>query len=264
MNSAVIVPTYNERDNLPSLLEELLALPVGLRVIVVDDGSPDGTGEIADRWASDTGRVQVIHRPRKMGLGTAYVAGFKQAISEDFDRILTMDADFSHPPRFIPAMLALSAEHDLVIGSRYVPNGRAVNSPLRRRLLSRCANGFSRLTLRLPARDCTAGFRCYRRNLLQAIDFDAIVSNGYSFLIEMLYLVHQGRFSVGEVPIEFVDRRLGQSKISKAEITRALQTVCRLTMRSLSLGSHCPDHGLLRHGGCQSVSAPFPQLGGRR
>ncbi len=234
MRPVTIVPTYNERDNVEILLDELLSLPVNLSVINVDDGSPDGTGEISDQWAVRyPDRVRVVHRAGKLGLGTAYVAGFKAALGLGYDRIMTMDADFSHHPRYIPAMLDSSREYDLVIGSRYVKGGGTLNCAWRRKALSRGANGFAKTMLGLQAQDCTAGFRCYRREVLEAIELDRLFSNGYSFLIEMIYYVQRRGFTVGEVPIIFEDRRRGTSKISKNEVYRALQTVARLSLRRL-------------------------------
>ncbi len=232
MKPVVIVPTYNELDNINILIDDLLALPVNLSVINVDDNSPDSTGEAADAWAARfPGRVQVVHRAGKLGLGTAYIAGFKRALESDFDRIMTMDADFSHHPRYIPAMLDLSRERDMVIGSRYVPGGGTLDCTWKRKMLSQGANTFAKTMLGLRAKDCTAGFRCYRREVLQAIDLDSIRSNGYSFLIEMIFNVQRRNFSIGEVPIIFEDRRRGTSKISKNEVVRALQTVQRLSVR---------------------------------
>jgi dolichol-phosphate mannosyltransferase len=232
MRSVVIVPTYNERDNIEILLTDLLSLPVNVSVINVDDNSPDGTGQVSDEWAArHPDRVQVIHRAGKLGLGTAYVAGFKCAIETGFDRIMTMDADFSHHPRYIPSMLDLSRECDLVIGSRYVPGGGTLNCTWKRKLLSQGANSFAKLMLGLTAKDCTAGFRCYRREVLQSIDLDGILSNGYSFLIEMIYHVQGRGYSIGEVPIIFEDRRRGTSKISKNEVFKALRTVQHLSMQ---------------------------------
>ncbi len=228
MKSVVIVPTFNERDNIDTLITDLLALPADLSVIVVDDNSPDGTGQQAEAWAARDGRVQVIHRPAKLGLGTAYIAGFKRALTGDFDRVLTMDADFSHHPRYIPSMIALSRRRDLVIGSRYVRGGGTLRCTLKRRALSRGANAFARLMLGLRATDCTAGFRCYRRDVLASIHLDTIFSNGYSFLIEMLYLAQRKGWTIDEVPIVFEDRRLGTSKISRQEVYRAMYTVLRL------------------------------------
>jgi len=232
MKPVVIVPTYNERDNIEILLDDLLSLPVNLSVINVDDNSPDGTGEAAEAWAERyPDRVQVVHRAGKLGLGTAYIAGFTHALESEFDRIMTMDADFSHHPRYIPSLLDLSRERDLVIGSRYVPGGGTLNCTARRKALSRGANTFAKVMLGLRAKDCTAGFRCYRRAVLRAIDLDGIRSNGYSFLIELLFSVQRRGFSIGEVPIVFEDRRRGTSKISQNEVLRALQTVERLSVR---------------------------------
>jgi glycosyltransferase involved in cell wall biosynthesis len=230
LQATVIVPTYNERENIEDLVNQLLDLPVDLQVIVVDDNSPDGTGELADQLAADSeGRVHVIHRPGKLGLGTAYLAGFRKALAGEADYIFTMDADFSHNPRYIPAMLEeAEGGYDVVIGSRYVPDGGAEGSTLPRILLSWGANAFARTTLGLRAHDTTAGFRCYRREVLESIDLNAIRSCGYSFLIEILYMAQRRGWRVGEVPITFHNRQLGQSKISRQEIFRAQETVLRL------------------------------------
>ena len=233
MKPTVIIPTYNERENVVLLVPELLSLPVGLNIIVVDDNSPDSTGLIAAEIAAREPRVSVIHRAGKLGLGTAYVAGFKKALASGAERIMTMDADYSHHPRYIPAMLECSQTADLVIGSRYVRGGGAVDSPPSRRLLSYSANVFAKIMLGLKARDCTAGFRCYQRRVFESIDLDAIISDGYSFLIEMLYEVQRRGWTVAEVPILFADRRLGVSKISKTEIRRAIDTVLRLSVARL-------------------------------
>lgn len=228
MKPTVIVPTYNEHENIVLLVPELLALPVGLNVLVVDDNSPDSTGLIVEEMAAREPRLSVIHRPGKLGLGTAYIAGFKKALATGAERILTMDADYSHHPRYIPAMIERSQTADLVIGSRYVHGGGAMGRSLPLRLVSYGGNAFAKIVLGLRAMDCTAGFRCYRRDVLEAIDLDSIISNGYSFLIEMLYLVQRRGWTVAEVPICYMDRQLGASKISRTEVTRALYTVVRL------------------------------------
>ncbi len=228
----MIVPTYNEIENLEALVTQLLSLQEDLGVLVVDDNSPDGTGILADKLAAEQPRLWVMHRPGKLGLGTAYRAGFRQALGMGAQLILTMDADFSHNPRYIPSMLAkVRAGSDLVIGSRYVRGGGAEGCTGWRIALSRGANLFAKGMLGLEASDCTAGFRCYRRAVLERIDLDAILSEGYSFLIEMLYRVQRAGFRVGEVPILFVNRRQGTSKISRSEILRALGTVLRLARR---------------------------------
>jgi glycosyltransferase involved in cell wall biosynthesis len=235
----VVVPTYNEAENIEALTDQILQ-QVGVdRVVIVDDNSPDGTGQIADRLVGQwLGRVDVVHRTGKLGLGTAYIAGFRRAFDQDATHIITMDADFSHQPGYIPAMLRLSRSHDLVIGSRYVSGGGSRNWGVSRRALSRGANAVAHITLGLTARDCTAGFRCYHADLLQAIDLDGIRSNGYSFLIEMLFLCQQMGARVGEVPIIFEDRRAGRSKISRAEIAKAWQTVARLSAHRLRGRTH--------------------------
>lgn len=236
VKTSVIVPTYNERENITALVTMLLALPVELEVIVVDDNSPDGTGDIADGLANaHPGRIHVIHRAGKLGLGTAYIAGFHKALEQGRDLIVTMDADFSHPPKNIPKMIAkIETGYDLVIGSRYVPGGAAIECTLVRKMLSWGANAFARVMLGLQAHDTTAGFRCYRRQVLESIDLDAIFSNGYSFLIEMLFKVQCKGWKVGEVPIVFQNRRQGTSKISRNEITKALYTVWRLFLTRLA------------------------------
>jgi dolichol-phosphate mannosyltransferase len=231
----VIVPTYNEADNLDELLSQLLALPVNLGIIIVDDNSPDGTGQLADRWAArEPARVHVIHRPGKMGLGTAYIAGFNYGLlTLQAARLMTMDADFSHNPRYIPGMIALSEQYHVVIGSRYAPGGGSRNCSWKRIWLSRMANFVARAALGLQARDATAGFRLYRREALASIPLDQIFSSGYSFLVEMLFLCQRRGWQIGELPIIFEDRRKGQTKISRHEVFKAQYTVFRLFIRRL-------------------------------
>lgn len=229
MLSIVIVPTYNEAENITPLISQVLQQRGIGKLIIVDDASPDGTGQMADELARrQPDCILVIHRAAKLGLGTAYVAGFQLALTCGADRIITMDADFSHHPDYIPHLLDKSMDHELVIGSRYVPGGGVRRWGLNRQVLSRSANFVAHTLLGLRARDCTAGFRCYHADLLRSVGFEQIQSNGYSFLIEMLFLCQYLGARVGEVPIIFEDRRAGQSKISKAEILRAWQTVLRL------------------------------------
>jgi dolichol-phosphate mannosyltransferase len=228
MTPYVVVPTYNEKENIPELVGRLLALPVGAHVIVVDDNSPDGTGRIADELAAAQPRVHVLHRPRKLGLGTAYVAGFAHALAAGAELVITMDADFSHDPSYIPNLVALAGRVDVAIGSRYVPDGGVRNWGWHRRLLSWGANTFARGVLGLAARDCTAGFRCYRRAVLQSVQPERLRSNGYSFLVEMLFECQRRHFTIGESPIVFVNRQRGASKISRSEISKAMLTVLRL------------------------------------
>ncbi len=235
LDTYVVIPTFNEADNIEALIQELLELPVRVGVIVVDDNSPDGTGELAKvlgAQPSAAGRVNVIHRPGKLGLGTAYVAGLTLALGElGASKVMTMDADFSHPPRDIPALVELRQERHFLVGSRYVPGGGTANWPFWRQILSGGSNTFARLTLGLKAHDGTAGFRLYHRQVLEAVPPESIKSSGYSFLVEMLFNCEKKGFTVGEVPIIFEDRRQGASKISKTEIFKAVRTVFRLMPR---------------------------------
>ncbi len=232
----VIVPTYNEADNVNELITQLLALPTNLGVVIVDDNSPDGTGDLANKWATKhPDRVHVIHRAGKMGLGTAYIAGFKYSLTElNAAYIMTMDADFSHNPRYIPDMVALSAEKHIVIGSRYVEGGGERNCTRKRVLMSKAANAFTHIMLGLKAHDTTAGFRLYHREVLTSIPLDEIISSGYSFLVEMLFLCQRRGWQVGEVPIIFEDRRAGTTKISKDEAIKGQITVFRLFFRRIT------------------------------
>ncbi|HZD10054.1 MAG TPA: polyprenol monophosphomannose synthase, partial [Candidatus Binatia bacterium] len=233
----VIVPTYNESDNLDELLAQLLALPGRLGVLVVDDNSPDGTGAKADAWATrEDRRVKVVHRPGKLGLGTAYIAGFEKAMELDASYIMTMDADFSHNPRYIPDMLQMAHEKHVVIGSRYVAGGGSRHCTWKRIALSRGANLIARALLGLKARDATAGFRLYHAEVLRSIPLGKIFSSGYSFLVEMLFMCQRRGWSIGEVPIIFEDRRKGKTKISRHEIFRAQYTVLRLFVRRIRGG----------------------------
>ena len=232
----VIVPTYNEADNIERLVGEILAQPAPLHVVIVDDNSPDGTGALADALASKDARVQVIHRPAKLGLGTAYIAGFERAFQQGYGYVITMDADFSHPPRYLPAMLRMINDYDLVIGSRYVDGGGTLGCTLPRILLSRGANALARFVLGLRTHDCTAGFRCYRAKTLQDIDPGTIFSDGYSFLVEMVTRCERQGHAVGELPIIFENRRLGRSKISRLEILKSLYTILRLRFPWLPWG----------------------------
>ncbi len=234
MATVIVIPTYNESDNIATLVGELLSLPVHpLYIVIVDDNSPDGTGMIADSLAKVHPQVRVVHRPRKLGLGTAHIAGMKEGLRLGAERVLTMDADFSHNPSYIPQLISRSQHYDLVIGSRYVPAGGSLHCGLARRALSWTANAFARLALGLEAHDCTAGFRLYGREVLERVGLDNIFSNGYSFLIEILYKCQQQGHRIGEIPIVFEDRRRGSSKISRQEIFMAIYTVLRLFFHRL-------------------------------
>ena len=228
MNAVVIIPTYNERENIPPLAEALLRHD-GVRVLVVDDQSPDGTGDVADEVARlHPGRVGVLHRTGPRGFGRSYVDGITRAIGEDADLICQMDADFSHDPARLPDLLAAAAHADVVIGSRYVPGGAVVNWPRRRRLLSRFANLYVRAVTHVKAHDCTSGYRCWRRGALASLPLDQFVSDGYSFLVEMLFVASRQGRRIAEVPITYVERREGQSKMSRAIIIESAITPWRL------------------------------------
>jgi dolichol-phosphate mannosyltransferase len=224
----VVIPTYNECENIGQLLPQILAQP-RFRVLVVDDNSPDGTAAIVANLARNEPRIGLLSRPGKQGLGRAYIAGFRRALAEGAEYICEMDADFSHDPRYLPNLLAAAeARYDMVLGSRYVRNGGTVNWGVARQFISRGGNIYARTILGLPVADATGGFRCYRRHVLEAIDLDAIQSNGYSFQIELVYRTLRAGFSIGEVPIIFPDRRVGQSKMSRRIVLEALLTVWRL------------------------------------
>ena len=224
----VIVPTYNERANLPVLVAGLMAHP-NVRVMVVDDQSPDGTGELADQLAREhPGRIEVMHRTARRGLGRSYIDGIKKAVHEPVDVICQMDADLSHDPAHLPDLIAATDRADVVIGSRYVAGGEIRNWPMRRRLLSRFANMYIRSITRLSARDCTSGYRCWRRETLASLPLDRFISDGYSFLVEMLFVAARRGALIGEVPITFVERREGESKLSRAVLFESAITPWRL------------------------------------
>jgi len=227
----IAVPTYNEKENIPSLLERLMELPSEVHVLVIDDGSPDGTGDLVEAWiARSEGRVHLMRRAGKMGLGSAYIAAFRWALERDYELVFEMDADFSHDPKYVPDMLAAAVDADLVIGSRYVAGVNVVNWPMQRLLLSWFGNLYARFVTGLPIHDCTGGFKCFRRKALEAIDFSKIASGGYSFQVEMNYKVWKKGFRLKEIPIVFVDRRLGASKMSGSIIGEALFLVIRLRL----------------------------------
>jgi dolichol-phosphate mannosyltransferase len=227
----VVVPTYNERENLPLLIAGLMQ-HAEVRVLVVDDDSPDGTAALAHELAEKyPGRVRVLHRRGVRGLGRSYVDGLKLALEEPADLICQMDADLSHDPAQLPRLIAAAANSDVVIGSRYVPGGKIVNWPVRRRLLSRFANMYVRTVTRLTARDCTSGYRCWRRATLASMPLDRFISDGYSFLVEMLYVAAGRGSRIGEVPITFVERRQGESKLSRAVLLESAIAPWRLVGR---------------------------------
>ena len=228
LRGLVIIPTYNERDNLPRLVPQVLAQDPRLEVLVIDDGSPDGTGEVADALAAAEPRVHVLHRAGKLGLGTAYIAGFRWGLERGYHWLFEMDSDFSHDPASLPEFLAAIADADLVIGSRYLRGVTVVNWPMGRLLLSYTANRYTRIVTGLPLCDSTTGFKCFRREVLAAIDLDRVRSEGYSFQIEMSLRVWKKGFRIGEIPIVFVDRTTGDSKMSKRIIREAVWKVWKL------------------------------------
>jgi dolichol-phosphate mannosyltransferase len=227
-SALVIIPTYNERANIPTLVSGLMKHP-GVRVLVVDDNSPDGTGEVADTIAKEhAGRVSVLHRTANRGFGRSYIDGMKRALTEPVDHICQMDADLSHDPAQLPELLAAAEHADMVIGSRYIPGGRIVNWPMKRHILSRFANAYIRTVTRVNARDCTSGYRCWKRAALASLPLDTLFSDGYSFLVEMLFVAHRHGCRIAEVPITFVERREGESKVSRAVLVESAITPWRL------------------------------------
>ncbi len=228
MQSLVVVPTYKEIANLEPLVTAILAVDPCVHVLVVDDGSPDGTGACAEEIATRTHRVHVMHRSGKLGLGTAYIAGFRYALARGYDRIVQMDADFSHRPEDLPHLLRASASADLVVGSRNISGGRAENWSLVRHAISRGGSLYARMLLGLPIRDCTSGFKCFRSEALATIDLDRVASNGYGFQVEMNYLCYRQGLRLVEVPIVFPDRVAGRSKMSGPIVGEAATVVWRL------------------------------------
>lgn len=232
MKTLVIIPTYNERENIERIVPQVLEKDPSIHVLIVDDGSPDGTGEIADRMAKGNDRISVIHRKNKGGLGTAYITGFKFALEKNYDLIFEMDCDFSHDPKYIPHFLEAIPEADLVLGSRYISGVNVINWPMSRLLLSYYANVYSRWITGLPVKDATGGFKCFRRQVLEAINLDKVKSNGYSFQIEMSFRAWKKGFRIKEIPIVFEDRKVGQSKMSKIIVREAIWMVWRLRLWS--------------------------------
>lgn len=233
MKTMVVVPTYNERANLEELIPRVLGQLPDIELLVVDDGSPDGTGEYADTVAAENPRVHVMHRPGKMGLGSAYVCGFTHALTTDAELIIQMDADFSHNPDQIPNLVEQAREYDVVLGSRYITGANVVNWPLRRLFLSYFANVYTHLVTGLPLRDSTGGFKCFRRKVLGEIELDSIRSDGYSFQIEVNFRSWRRGFSMVEIPIVFVDRHSGTSKMSRRIVWEAMWLVWRLRIERI-------------------------------
>lgn len=233
MRVMVVVPTYNERKNLEELAPKVLSKLPDVELLVVDDGSPDGTGEYADALKKDDPRVHALHRPSKMGLGSAYVQGFKYALDAGAELIVQMDADFSHDPDVLPQLVEVAGAYDVVLGSRYITGANVVNWPLSRLFLSYFANVYTHIVTGLPLRDSTGGFKCFRRKVIETIDLDSIRSDGYSFQIEVNFRCWRKGFSIVEIPIVFVDRHSGTSKMSRRIVWEAMWLVWRLRLEAI-------------------------------
>ncbi len=227
MRSLIVIPTYNERENINTLLNQVFAAAPATDVLIIDDNSPDGTGQVADEIAARDRRVHVLHRTGKLGLGTAYVRGFRYAIDEGYDLVFEMDADFSHDPRYLPRFFGAAQHVDLVIGSRYIPGGGTPNWSPVRKFISSGGNTFARLVLGIPIHDCTGGYRCYRVPALRALNLDAITAQGYAFQVELAYNIWKNGGSWREIPIIFEDRRVGKSKMSRKIFFEAFSWVLR-------------------------------------
>ncbi len=229
----VIIPTYNEAPNAERIITEVLQQSEIVEVLIVDDNSPDGTADIVKKMMETNPRIHILQRERKLGLGTAYVAGFKFAIKNKYDFIFEMDADFSHNPKEIPIILGKMEECDVLIGSRYIKGVNVVNWPMKRLILSYCANIYTRVITGMPIHDATAGFKCYKRKVLESIDLDSLRSNGYAFQIETNFIAWKKGFKLLEMPIVFVDRRVGVSKMNKKIVYEAVFMVWKLKLRSI-------------------------------
>lgn len=233
MKALVIIPTYNEKENVEPLLQRVFAEVPGIEVLIVDDNSPDGTGAIADRAAAADPRVHVMHRPGKLGLGSAYIAGFRYALERDYEAVFEMDADFSHSPESLPVFLRELETADLVLGSRYLYGVTVVNWPLKRLILSYGANVYSRIITGMRVKDLTGGFKCFRRRVLEAVDWSRVRSDGYAFQIEITFKAWRKGFRIREIPIVFVDRKAGESKMSRRIVWEAAWMVWRLRLLDL-------------------------------
>jgi len=233
VKALVVIPTYNEKENLDPLLRQVFAQKLPIEVLIIDDNSPDGTGAMADELAAADPRVHVMHRAGKMGLGSAYVAGFRYALERDYDAVFEMDADFSHNPDSLPEFLRELETADLVVGSRYLHGVTVVNWPLKRLILSYGANVYSRVITGIPIKDLTGGYKCFRRRVLESLDLSRVKSDGYGFQIEINYKAWRKGFRIKEIPILFVDRRAGESKMNRRIVWEAAFMVWRLRILDL-------------------------------
>lgn len=242
MKTLIIIPTYNEIENLQSLLTDIFSYAPATHILIVDDNSPDGTGKLADEISAKNPQVFVMHRTGKLGLGTAYIAGFKYAIANGYDAAFEMDADFSHDPKYLPEFLKAIEHADLVIGSRYIKGGSTPNWSLLRRFISGGGNIYTRFVLGISVHDCTAGYRCYRREVLESLDLDSIKALGYAFQVEMAYRVFKKGYRIVETPIVFMDRRQGQSKMSGNIFVEGFTSVLRMRFKKspASVTPHVP------------------------
>jgi dolichol-phosphate mannosyltransferase len=266
VRTLIVIPTYNERENIASLINDVLRVTPQADILVIDDGSPDGTGQLVDEIGAANPRVGALHRPGKQGLGTAYVRGFHYAIEHEYDLVFEMDADYSHNPKYLPDFLALAENADLVIGSRYIPGGDTPNwSPLRK-FISGGGNIFARTVLGIPVKDCTAGYRCYRTAALRQLNLDAVHAQGYAFQVEMAYNFWKSGFRIRETPIVFEDRRVGKSKMSRAIFIEGFLWVIRARftgdkeVRQLPVAAHEP---MAQEPAAQSETARAPQASGQ-
>lgn len=229
----VVLPTYNEKENISNIIPDILEVDSRLHILIVDDNSPDGTGEIAERMASENPRIHVLHGEKKSGLGTAYLRGFTWALERDYTCMFEMDADYSHKPAYIADFLDAVRDADLIIGSRYITGVNVINWPMLRLLLSYYANVYTRWVTGMPIKDATGGFKCFRREVLQAIDFNQIKSDGYSFQIEMSFNAWCKGYRIKEIPIIFYEREVGVSKMSKKIVREAVWMVWRLRLKKI-------------------------------
>ena len=233
MKTLIIIPTYNELENLPRLLPEVLSKEEGIHILIVDDNSPDGTAAFVEDQIKNNNRIHLIKRPSKQGLGTAYIAGFKFAIQNGYDFVFEMDADFSHDPKEIPRFLDEIKNSDVILGSRYINGVNVINWPMRRLLLSSFANLYTRFITGMPVHDATGGYKCFRRKVLEAINLEKVTSNGYAFQIEMSFKAWKKGFKLKEIPIIFVDRVKGKSKMSRKIVREAVTMVWKLRLKSI-------------------------------
>lgn len=248
MKTLIIIPTYNEIENIKRLIQEVFQqVDSQTHILVIDDNSPDGTGDLVDVLAESNQRIHIIHRPKKLGLGTAYVAGFKYALENGYDVVFEMDSDFSHDPKYLPLFQQEIEKNDAVIGSRYVPGGGVLNWGLGRKILSRGGSIYAKMILGLPFNDLTGGFNAWRRSVIEAIGVNNIKSDGYAFQIEMKYKAFKKGFRIKEIPIIFEDRFLGQSKMSKKIVVEAMYRVFLMRLSDSKLSGLIPDQNASNH-----------------